>query len=441
IKGSAASIFIQYGTSDSLNEDFEGYPTLRLNELNNLFIEYPAKYCNSLSTDQFKSLKLKKNDVVICRTNGNPNLVGKTAIILEDTEYAFASYLFRVRTNNKVLLPQVLVCYLNTKYGRAEVDKHSMTSNQTNFSPARFRKIQIPKFSTNFQSKIEQVVNQAYQLKTSSFRHFENATKTLLVELNLETWQPPKLTFTIGGVPFQTDDNINEIQLDQVLKSNRIDSEYWQSYLVDLEDKVKSYSEGYAELSAICKIHSENYVPKSDQEYRYIELSNIGGYGNVTGHTLDYGKNLPTRARRKVKTGQVIISSIEGSIDKCALITKSNNDSICTNGFHVIDSDSINSETLIVIMKSLPFQNLLIKGCSGTILQAINPYFFGKLIIPKVKNNTQQSIKDSITKMYAEREFADQLIEIGKKATELYVEKDESTGLKYITGQCKELGL
>ena len=93
------------------------------------------------------------------------------------------------------------------------------------------------------------------------------------------------------------------------------------------------------------------------------------------------------------------------------------------------------------MMKSLPFQNLLIKGCSGTILQAINPHFFGKLIIPKVKINTQQSIKDSITKMYAERELADQLIEIGKKATELYVEKDESTGLKFITEQCKGLGL
>ena len=99
------------------------------------------------------------------------------------------------------------------------------------------------------------------------------------------------------------------------------------------------------------------------------------------------------------------------------------------------------SDDLIVMMKSLPFQNLLVKGCTGTILQAINPHFFGKLIIPKVNNTTQKAIKDSISKMYAERELADQLIEIGKKATELYIEKDESTGLKYVKDASKKLGV
>ena len=89
--------FIQYGTSKELNENNSGFPTLRLNEFNDLFIKYPAKYCDKIDVETYQHLKLKINDVLICRTNGNPKLVGKSAIVLEDCEYAFASYLFRVR--------------------------------------------------------------------------------------------------------------------------------------------------------------------------------------------------------------------------------------------------------------------------------------------------------------------------------------------------------
>jgi len=89
---------IQYGTSDELNEENRGYPILRLNEFDGLFIDKPAKYCDSINKEEFEDLRLKKGDVLICRTNGNPQFVGKSAIVMEDTEYAYASYLFKVRT-------------------------------------------------------------------------------------------------------------------------------------------------------------------------------------------------------------------------------------------------------------------------------------------------------------------------------------------------------
>ena len=40
--------FVQYGTSKELNEINEGYPVLRLNEFESVFISKPAKYCNLL---------------------------------------------------------------------------------------------------------------------------------------------------------------------------------------------------------------------------------------------------------------------------------------------------------------------------------------------------------------------------------------------------------
>lgn len=112
ICASKAIILSQYGTSKELNEDKLGYPILRLNEFNSSFISTPAKYCNLLDYDTYQSLELKKNDVLICRTNGNPKLVGKSALVPKDYKYAFASYLFRVRPNCEIINAATLVAFL-----------------------------------------------------------------------------------------------------------------------------------------------------------------------------------------------------------------------------------------------------------------------------------------------------------------------------------------
>ena len=120
--------FVQYGTSKSLNEEGQGYPTLRLNEFDSFFIGKPKKHCIKIDEYVFRSLSLQKGDVLICRTNGNPKFVGKSAIVPEDHNYAFASYLFRVRPDHNKILPTTLVVYLNSNAGRTEIEKNLMPS-------------------------------------------------------------------------------------------------------------------------------------------------------------------------------------------------------------------------------------------------------------------------------------------------------------------------
>ncbi|WP_190317909.1 MULTISPECIES: hypothetical protein [unclassified Campylobacter] len=43
--------------------------------------------------------------------------------------------------------------------------------------------------------------------------------------------------------------------------------------------------------------------------------------GEIDEPKMTLGKDLPSRARRIVKSGDLIISSIEGSLSKCAIIT------------------------------------------------------------------------------------------------------------------------
>lgn len=410
VKGENIESFSQYGTSKDLNEENQGYPILRLNEFDSFFISKPAKYCNLIDYATYESLKLKKNDVLICRTNGNPNYVGKAAIVPKDYDYAFASYLFRVRPNVNLINATTLVTFLNSDYGRKEIEKFSMVSNQANFSPAKFRKISIPLFSSQFNIEIEKYVYQAFDLLENSKIMYAAAEEQLLSELGLKDWQPENQNINVK--------NLSE----SFLSSGRLDAEYYQSKYDEIEREIASYYDAL-EIGNLCFVNQKNTKPKDGVQYKYIELSNINSIGEITGCTIDYGENLPTRARQVVKSGDVIVSSIEGSLDSCALVTPEYDNAFCSTGFYIIRSKIITSETLLVLMKLKPIQQLLKKGCSGTILTAINYDNFCNIIIPVPDGKIQTEISIKIQRCFALKKESKRLLEEAKMMVEQEIEK------------------
>lgn len=416
--------FVQYGTSKELNEEKQGFPTLRLNEFESFFIKHPQKYCNKIDSDIYKALSLKKGDVLICRTNGNPKLVGKSAIVPEDYNYAFASYLFRIRPQQEKILPTILITYLNSSIGRAEIEKYLMVSNQANFSPAKFREISIPKFGRKIQSMIDVLVWESFGNHKKAIQFYQQAESLLLTELGLTNWQPKhRLSFVK-----------NYSEADQ---SGRYDAEYFQPKYEEIVKVIKNYKVGWDTLGNLLNIKDKNFNPVDNKEYRYIELANIGGNGEVTGHTTAEGQELPTRARRKVCANDVIVSSIEGSLSSIALITRECDNALCSTGFYVVNSDDINSETLLVLLKSQVGQLQLKKGCSGTILTAINKDEFGRIVLPVVDKKIQSKIQQKIIESFALRKQSKHLLECAKKAVEMAIEKDEKIALQWLKKQTK----
>lgn len=410
-KGEIIESFSQYGTSKDLNEEKKGYPVLRLNEFDTFFISKPAKYCNLIDVETYESLRLKRNDVLICRTNGNPKYVGKAAIVPKDYDYAFASYLFRVRPNSNLINSATLVAFLNSKYGRKEIEKFSMVCNQANFSPAKFRKISIPLFSEKFNNQIEEIIYHAFDMSESGKTLYVDAENILLEEFGIKGWQPNNKLV-----------NIKQLK-ESLLKSGRIDAEYYQQKYEDYHCLFEGYKGGSDVLSSICDIYDMNFGPIENTEYKYIELSNIGGLGEITGCTIAKGVELPSRARRLIHTNDVIVSSIEGSLQSVALVTDEYDKAICSTGFYVVNSKTINPETLLVLFKSEPMQNLLKQGCSGTILTAIGKTEFQNLVMPKIRKEVQTEIADCVQRSMSLRNEAKQLLEEAKMMVEEEIRK------------------
>ena len=75
------------------------------------------------------------------------------------------------------------------------------------------------------------------------------------------------------------------------------------------------------------------------------------------------------------------------------------------------------------------------KGCNGTILTAINKDEFSKIILPKIPEQIQQTIKNKISLVYETRAKSKQLLEIAKRGVEMAIEQDEETAEEWIKMQ------
>lgn len=417
VLGNDAIVFSQYGTSEELNECGNGYPVLRLNEFDLAFIGTPAKWAQ-LSQEDSAALRLRKDDVLICRTNGNPHLVGKSALVPCDCDIAFASYLFRVRPNRRCINSSALVAFLNSEYGRREIERFSMQSNQANFSPAKFRQIKVPLLGDELNSRVEELTYRAYKGNEKAKSLYADAENQLLVELGFAKWSPPG-------------DGVSVKSFSETVSVGRIDAEYFQSRFDEIEAQIRTR---VAEVLCAADVLIKGLCKSEDEKMeRYIELADIGASGTVESCTKAEFAVLPSRARQRVSEGQVIVSSIEGSLKSCALITPEFDGALCSTGFHRFQTDKINPETLLLLFKSWPIQELLKRGCSGTILSGISADSLANVPLPILPRRVQSSLADKVRESFRLRNENKRLLDLAKSAVELAIEKGEDAAMKQLS--------
>ncbi len=404
--------FSQYGISIAMNENRQGIPIYRMNEIHNLLCDLNASKYAEVSVDEFTTFKLNNKDVLFNRTNSY-EWVGRTGIYYQNDsiDKVFASYLVRFVPNSKIILPEYLATYLNTKQGIWDIKRRARQSiNQTNVNPEEVKEILIPILPMALQEQIAEKLQTANQHRIESNTLYKKAESYLLECLGMKDFAANPNAY-------------NTLSLkESFLETGRIDAEYYLPKYEDYCKLIQSYSNGYELLKTACDIQDINYTPEDGRLYKYVELADIGKSGEITGCDINKGENLPTRARRMIHTNDVIVSSIEGSLDSCALVTDDYDGALCSTGFHVLKSSKLNPETLLTLFKALPIQQLMKKGCSGTILTAINKPELEKLSIPIIRTEVQQEIAKHIQKSFALRKEALQLLENAKLTVEQSIE-------------------
>jgi len=363
-------------------------------------------YISQDDATRLKNNEIKYGDVLITRTGAN---YGQTAVYNLDEKAIASSHVLILR--NTFFNQFYLATFFNTKYGRKMIDKGMYGAAQPEISPYYILNIPIPIFSEPTQKAIENNYKKS-ELKIKQSYFLYNQAEDLLLE-------------AIGFKNLRLNTKTTNIKTfkKSFLVTGRLDAEYYQPKYENYIKLIKKYPNGFEPLQTACNLKDGNFTPENAIEYQYIELADIGKSGNITGCTLAQGSELPSRARRMVSMNDVIVSSIEGSLESCALVTENYDNALCSTGFYVIDSHFINSETLLVLFKSEVMQNILKQNCSGTILTAINKTEFSQIPVPLINKATQRQIGALIQKSFALRAESERLLEEAKALVEQEIER------------------
>jgi type I restriction enzyme S subunit len=175
----------QYGMS--VKGSAEGnHPILRMtNQIEGQIVGHMLQYVKINDSD-FEKFKVQKGDILFNRTN-SLDLVGRTAIFDIEGDFVFASYLIRLRTDEKKLNPFFLNCYFNTDEIQARLKSIATRAvSQSNISATRLKGFLVPLPHLDEQAQIvehSKVLDRKLDVARQKQAALQDLFNTLLHEL------------------------------------------------------------------------------------------------------------------------------------------------------------------------------------------------------------------------------------------------------------------
>jgi type I restriction enzyme S subunit len=178
---------LKYGTSKKCSYEVNGSAVLRIPNINvetGKIILDDLKY-TELSKLELSELSLMPNDLLMIRSNGSENLVGRVAIVTElESDFAYAGYLIRLRFLTQFIYSRYLYFVLNTTFIRKQIERPlRTTSGVKNINSKEIANLLIPLPPLPEQhrivTKIDQLMKMCDQLEQQIEQSTDKRTKLL----------------------------------------------------------------------------------------------------------------------------------------------------------------------------------------------------------------------------------------------------------------------
>lgn len=137
---------IRYGTSKKCDYGLGDSPVLRIPNIIKGKIDLSDLKSTNLSNKELKDLSLESGDLLLIRSNGSENLVGRSAVVVDaGVGYSFAGYLIRIQIFKKSINSSYLYLVLESPQIRMEIESPLRTSSGVkNLNSNEILKLMIP---------------------------------------------------------------------------------------------------------------------------------------------------------------------------------------------------------------------------------------------------------------------------------------------------------
>ena len=350
-----------------------------------------------------KVSQLKSNDLVLTVTGA---YYGVAAVVPESLgECNSCPDVVRIVTKN--INSFYLSTFLNSKYGKLQLKRFNSGCSRSRILTSNIRRLIVPIPPQQFQLKIENVVKESISKRNLADQKYEQAKQLLEKELGFD-----KLKLK--------EEKTFEANFSNLKHSLRFDSEYYKPKYKQIIEFLENSGFEVKKLKDVVKISNNKIDPTKEptKKFKYVPIAKINQNGEIEERDEFNGWQAPSRARMLIKKGDVLVSSLGGSIDKIALVPEELNNSLATTGTFVINSDNFYSEFLFLLFRTELIKLQLEQKTAGAIMTAVPKTTFGDLLIPIIPKQKQRIIAELIKQSFTLRKEAKQLLQESKEKVE-----------------------
>lgn len=353
------------------------------------------------------------DSVVVTIIGATPDIVGRAAIVRKLDHECVTNQNIAVISTSENCDPYYLTAFLQTPMGRDQLWRHARRTEQVNLNCREVERILVPLPSSDVQYKIGNMLRESFARTDQSRVLYSQAEQLLETELGLDQLNLQK---PVGYTA----------RFSEIMSNDRVDADYYHVQFREARDHIRSYPRGYQRLIDCAKPLKPNINPLAfpNEQFQYVELADLNpALGVITKSRKYFGKALPSRARRRVSTGDVIASSVVGSVDKSAVIEEPYDNSLASTGFFHFRPVSVSPQYLLILLRSKLVTMQLQQEATGGILSAVPDSRLRYIIVPDVPIEIQIAIGNLVIEAHQAKRDAEKLLEQAKNRVEQMIEE------------------
>ena len=239
--------------------DCISYPVITTRQ-DPLFEKIPTHFANAHENVK----RLSKGEIVITKV-GSPCYA---SIIHDIDEVALSRTVLGLKSITDIN-PYYLVAFLRSEYGFTQLLRERELTIQLQLTLDRVGSVLVFKPSCEkLERRIAGCLLLHENIASQSNRLYAQAQTILLSELGLAEWQPKHRPSFVK--------NFSDLS-----SARRLDADYFQPKYDEVVAAIRGCSGGWDRLQNLVQLKDWDFKPSGEIEYKYIELANIGGNGEI----------------------------------------------------------------------------------------------------------------------------------------------------------------
>jgi len=314
-----------------------------------------------------------------------------------------------------------LALFLLTKYGQLQIQRHMSFQAQPKINVTDIKKIRVPNPTKAFLSRISSIVQKSYLKRKEANQKYKEAEEMLVKTLGEGLIDQSFNTTYLSS----NDDVMNSAML-------RLDADYYGATYGKAND-IFPKSILFKDIAQVVTDVIDPTLEPS-RHFKYISIKDIdAATGEIKQFESILGWKAPSRARLLIKTRDILLSSLKGSMDKVGLTPDELDGAIASTGFFVIRElgRKFPAEALFILLRTPFVKSQLERKASGAIMEAVSSKEFESIRVPDIQDD---KLIDLITSLVSEsfnlRHESLHYIEQAETEVEYYIKRscsDDST--------------